>query len=557
MKRHDQDINPETKRFELPFEHADRKYRLMKREQTQAAPWYVRMAMKGVEHWRSTDTNDPDGAISKGKEIIDAIRTGDEAFLVSTKLKSNRRRDRVAALQGGRAAKRYPQDVSPQTGRFEVPLVHEGRLYHLIKREQSLIAPWYLRLGHNGKDVWRSTDTFDPELAKNKAKRLIDAVRSDDKWFLAETKLRDPVRYATLKQIFEVYRAKAAILHRTIENNIGALKAILRKTRGADLDVDGVTTAFLTGRLVRDFQGMAIEKVKTRKLPSKDERSEMARAQRTADSTWLQARSIFSSGMVDQYKDAGLVFPSGFETDFCKAKKILLKTERRRYVQPVDEIILGTLAAARKMMAEVRRAKPPVDGQDLSGRAMDEAAKTKREARTSLDLQDRMVIVFALEIGCGLRKGELIKARGGWIGKVNEQLCVSLPADITKNGLPRRLQIPAEFEEYVLDYLKRRAIAAEDPLLRNAERVAKAVSAWLRKLGWTGTKTNHALRKYFGYLVAKTHGIAAAQWALDHSDLDTVQIYTGIMKGDGLVVELPTAVAPNPKILPMPAAMAV
>lgn len=527
-------LNPQSGRFELPIEHLGRTYTLIKREQTPAAPWYLRMSRHGVDHWRSTDTNDGAGAGAKARAIIDAIRGGNEAFLESTRLRSKSSR----GLGGG---KRFSKDVNPGSGKFEVPLMHDGRAYSLIKRIQTCTAPWYLRLGYRGKDVWRSTDTCDAELAKNRAKTLIDAIRNGDKRWLAESKLRDPLRYTSLKDVFALYRVKATIIRRTIENNIGALKSIFRKTRTEDVDTEKLTTADLTGRLVRDYQSKSIDAVRAQKLNAGTERAALARAQRTADSTWMQARCIFSAGMMEHYKDSGLQFPAGFEADFCKAKKILLKTEKRRYVQPVDEILLKTLAAARQMMVDVRQARPPVDGKDLGGRAMNEPSRTARAARLELDMKDRMVIVFALEIGCGLRKGELVSALGGWIGRVNDKLCVTLPEDHTKNGLPRRLQIPAEFEAYVLEYLDRRGIGAEDPLLRNAERVTKAVSAWLRKLGWNGTKTNHALRKYFGYLVARTHGIAAAQWALDHSDMDTVQIYTGIMKGDGLVVQLPTA----------------
>lgn len=446
--------------------------------------------------------------------------------------------------------KRFAKDINPDNGRFELPFLYQGVVRTLIKRDQVADAAWQLRKTHKCKPCWRSTGTPDAELAVNKAKTLLDAIMAEDSHALQSSKLRDPLRYSTLNDVFDVYEAKAAIRRRTINNNIGALKSICWKARGQGLSADELTTADLTGRLIRDYQGKAIEAVRGQKLAANAERAAMARAQRTADSTWMQARSIFSAAMMGRYRDAGLVFPSNFEADFCKAPKILLKTERRRYVQPADDIILETMASARQMMAQVRQAQPPVDGNGLAGRAMNDDSRAQRAARLELDKADRMVIVFALEIGCGLRKGELVAARGGWIGRVNEQLSVTLPEDITKNGLPRRLQLPGEFGDYITEYLQRRKLGAEDPLVRNAERVTKEVSAWLRKLGWNGTKTNHALRKYFGYLVAKEFGIAAAQWALDHSDLDTVQIYTGIIKGDGLVVKLPAAAA-DPKVIAM------
>jgi len=130
-----------------------------------------------------------------------------------------------------------------------------------------------------------------------------------------------------------------------------------------------------------------------------------------------------------------------------------------------------------------------------------------------------------------------------------------VPKENTKNGQPRRRRVPSEFEAYVLGYMSRRGIEAKDPLLPNAERVMRAVSRWLRGLGWDGTKTNHALRKYFGYLVARKYGLEAAQAALDHADIATTQdAYTGLLETEDVVVELP---APAPKkdskVVPMPA----
>ena len=105
--------------------------------------------------------------------------------------------------------------------------------------------------------------------------------------------------------------------------------------------------------------------------------------------------------------------------------------------------------------------------------------------------------------------------------QVNGQLCATMPAEITKNGQPRRLRIPEEFARYILDYIERRKIAPNDPLVRNGVWVTRGVSTWLRNLGWNGSKTNHAPRKYFGYLVAKQHGMEVAQFALDHADIET------------------------------------
>jgi integrase len=59
----------------------------------------------------------------------------------------------------------------------------------------------------------------------------------------------------------------------------------------------------------------------------------------------------------------------------------------------------------------------------------------------------------------------------------------------------------------------------------------RAVSAFLRGLGWDTGKTNHELRKYAGSQIAMRYGIYDAQCWLRHSTVKvTEQHYTGYVK---------------------------
>lgn len=51
----------------------------------------------------------------------------------------------------------------------------------------------------------------------------------------------------------------------------------------------------------------------------------------------------------------------------------------------------------------------------------------------------------------------------------------------------------------------------------------RAVSAWLRGLGWETMKTNHALRAYAGSQVAMKYGIYEAQIFLRHSTVKVTE----------------------------------
>ena len=111
-----------------------------------------------------------------------------------------------------------------------------------------------------------------------------------------------------------------------------------------------------------------------------------------------------------------------------------------------------------------------------------------------------------------------------------------MPAEITKNGQPRRLRIPEEFARYILDYIERRKIAPNDPLVRNGVWVTRGVSTWLRNLGWNGSKTNHAPRKYFGYLVAKQ---AAQLLWLTSTSRQLRNCYASLIISEEVSVRLP------------------
>jgi hypothetical protein len=53
--------------------------------------------------------------------------------------------------------------------------------------------------------------------------------------------------------------------------------------------------------------------------------------------------------------------------------------------------------------------------------------------------------------------------------------------------------------------------------------IFRAVSAWLRGLGWETMKTNHALRAYTGSQIAMKYGIYEAQMWLRHSTVKVTE----------------------------------
>lgn len=430
--------------------------------------------------------------------------------------------------------KRHKQDINPENGRFEVPLTYDGRNLTLIKREQSKDAPWYLRIEHRRKPYWRSTDTTDAELALNKAKTLIKAILEDDSHTLQSTRLREPVRYAKLGEVCALFEKLTSV--GDPKKTLSALRCLVRGAFGAEAVMEQVSTERLTAKAVRDFQANAVKRVREQKFNAAQQRAGLVRAQRTANSVWNQAHAMFKAELMAQYADAGLHFPDAFKTEFLTAPKIK-GLPRVQYVQPLDGLLEVTLRGQERLMAAAQRLGFVGAG----------------------EFKDRRVVAFILEMGCGLRAGELTAAQGSWLGRANGALAVSLPLEYTKNGMQRQLLVPGEYEGYLLAYVQRRNIKADDRLVPNGGKVVRVVSRWMRRLGWTGTKTNHALRKYFGYVIAKEYGMEVAQWMLGHADIATTQkLYAGIIKNEKAVMRVPkfapslSPAKPDPKVIAMP-----
>jgi len=435
--------------------------------------------------------------------------------------------------------KRYKGDINPVNGRFEVPLIFNGRTYKLWKKEQTTEAHWYLRVTRKGTDIWRCMETNDADAARTKAPGFLDIIFNGDQAALDASRLRDPLKYATVAQVCALYEQLAKVVRP--RDGIRSLCCLLRKVFGEAVNVLALTVDTLTGKVVRDFQACAVKSVRAQNLNTAEYRAALNRAQYSANSSWTQARALFLPALMAQYRDAGLVFPVAFETDFVAAPKILgVKTAM--YVQPGDTLIRRTLEGHRRMMDRAMRSGFGVwvDGNGRD-RGPDFAAR-----------RSEMAVMIALELGAGLRRGEVLAARAAWFGEVNGHWCVTLPGNATKNKNGSNERLPAEFEQFIKAYLAARKLGPNARLISGSVTVA-CVSRWMRLLGWTGSKTHHALRKYFGYRVAVQHGIAVAQRKLRHARIATTQnFYTGILNGDDVVVSY-QAPAPG-QVVPLPKA---
>src|SRR5437016_12615315 len=86
IPRYEHNINPVSGRYEVPFTHLGKYFKLVKRVQGREGSWYLRMEHRAKAYWRSADTADADLALIRVKALIDAIFRQDQQLLEKTKL---------------------------------------------------------------------------------------------------------------------------------------------------------------------------------------------------------------------------------------------------------------------------------------------------------------------------------------------------------------------------------------------------------------------------------------------------------------------------------------
>jgi integrase len=226
----------------------------------------------------------------------------------------------------------------------------------------------------------------------------------------------------------------------------------------------------------------------------------LAQMKRSADSTLLAARCLFNPVMRRAYAEAGVAIPPSV-AEFCAAPDFCSAT-KREYQEPPDHIIAATF----KSLDEQRTQNP------------------------------NLYVAVWLALGFGLRKSEISGVQVRDFQTFNGQLCLVLREvwvarrryDVTKNAdeLPR-VPVSNGAWEHLAPFLAGRLPG--DYLLSGVHKSARmeytfrAVSEWMRGLGWGTQKTVHEFRAFAGCQVARRDGIEAASKWLRHSSIVVTQ----------------------------------
>ena len=390
---------------------------------------------------------------------------------------------------------------------------------------------YYFRFTHKGKAYPRCLETNNAITAQARAKakyaEIVAAVTTGEYRRLDATKLRATTS-ASLGDLVAAYRtgpSEAGI--KTREVNINALLAMFENRDSA------------LAQPVREINPALVrrhfERCTTKVLAATDQEA-AASLKRSANSRWAQAKSLFTDRCLEHYLSLELITDPGRTAlqAFLRAGELARfnRIPKVFYNPPREDIIAKTLDAW--------------------------AAVTDRN----------LYLAIGHELAFGLRIGELAQACWNWHSERAGYPVLDGRATV-KNGTGL-IQIRALDPYYSI--MKRTAadrgwwpadigsnatlvITGNDTYRKDG--LFRAVSDWLRHLGWETMKTNHALRAYAGSQIAMKYGIYEAQMWLRHSTVKvTEQNYSHFIQkfkpADLGTIPARWAALPAPAAVPTP-----
>jgi integrase len=379
-------------------------------------------------------------------------------------------------------------------------LFHERRRYKLYRRPKEKNGTWYIHLTHRRKRLQRSLETINKGEALKRALILIKGVRAD-RW--TEDKPVTVEQIASLGEIIAVYEAKAKleIKERSVRNNIGQLRNILRQTGGhANPEIDVLPATVLTAKLVRSFK----EKIATRYQESKSS-NDLERARRkawtTANSMLRQARSLFSKRIRTAYRDEGLVLPASIDGFVDEPG---FKRPRIDYTPPPEEIISATFEAVAKLK----------------------------------DSDPNLFKAFWAAVGCGLRKSEISSMQWEWLTRKGDDIWLITPF-LGKDGEEVKVPVIPDAWSQLEPLRKESGPVLEGTKTETIETVFRRIGELMKGLGWETEKKIHEMRAYIAGKIAEKYGITVAAAFLRHKDTQvTHKSYSRYFQLKGISLQL-------------------
>lgn len=487
------------RQWDHAFEFEGHAYTLFKRKDSRHAPFYIDFVHDNHRIKRGLKSN-----VAK-----DAQEAAIERFIKPAKDGI----EHVAAVTAdGEGIRRWDH-------RFKF----EGHSYTLFKREDSRDGYYYIDFTIDGRNnrTKRSLKTNSAEAAQRIAVENLIKPAKMGHWGQVD-KTRSKTQFPTLAKVQAIYEVKAplGIKGRSATNNMGQLRSVIGIARG-DVNLNEFCIGELGAKLVREFKENFM---KARLAGVKGEDAvELARrkAWGTGNSKLGQARSVFCKWARAAYKDAGLKLP---DTIMEFLQEPLFKKLPVVYSPAPDSVVKATFAAVQGFL------KPVPDRERVAVHALPNGELTKVDGHeqeiTATQKNRNCYLAFWLAVGCGLRKGEIARARWEFIKEQDGAIwfIANVPG---KDGLAIKVPIVTDAWEY----LKAHRQESGPVLLGSATEVrdkwSRRIGDWMDGLGWNSEKKIHELRAYIGSKIAEKHGIFQAHLFLRHKDVRTTKQYYG------------------------------
>ncbi len=386
-------------------------------------------------------------------------------------------------------ADQMPTEMTTVTTEVVTRKPRKRELKNLTRRE----GIWYFHKRVNGKKEFNgratpfSLETRDLVVAKAKRDAILKAANG-----AAVDRLlgRDSRNAAKCSEIFEAYlktptvRANA----QTRKANIADLKRMVRVVRGAEFNVEEMSSTELNWKLVDQWQ--------TRRLAiaAKECGQDLAGLEaqkRSFNSLLTHVQSLFSKEAIAAYRSLHL--PPNIE-EFSKALPIPARKQEEP-TQLTDQFVSDLLSAV-------------ADLQTLDAGAW---------------------AAFQLMTWGGLRNKECFHSRKTWLEKIQlgYRLAMRPTDDFLPKGNSRAVILPAEIVEAMFANMKEgddHLVPARTMTDRH-DACYRRLNQWLkaRGVGEDANKIAYRLRKYFLAKVAEQQGVLLAQAAAGHASQQTTQ----------------------------------
>ena len=377
-------------------------------------------------------------------------------------------------------------------------------------RERKLYRPtngtWWVRFKHNGRDIRRSLDTTDEQVARAKATQLILSILQGDEQIARAMKVRSD--YSLLQPICELFIHKfsdgavrkgarwvGGSYRRmvTATRYVAELAKIVRTVTGQSLDE--ARASVLTGELIGKFEEIEEQRIAKARNGFNNAKSETS-VRLTTGSTVRCARSIFARKNMHWFTEFALPDLTSFRERGVKSAE----------VPDPDPLDAGVIDAINAAAPELKRTNPAV------------------------------YIAHLLFSRLGLRNSEIWKARKSWIvpaphlahkGTVAFLHIKARPDEGFKpKGSSGKVPIGpvamAEINELWTASSDGDFLIPARSMTNRRDIVYEEHGAWVGQWIKDHTKVSYELRRYAGSLLYLKHkDIRLVQKFLRHADIKT------------------------------------